>query len=307
MLNEEEFYKESLNTNLYYLRALRDFCINIQLSFYNDNEYKERAGLLANKSQDLGRQLVTYTNGVVPIKSLDYQVFYTKYTLETEKLTEKLFSLDLATDITENQLKLTPEENIKVDKSMIETMEEFNQKALDISNEFISLMNEIVDQLTTNNLFSYSYPTLCNFMIKTINLYIIELNRLKQKIKKDPILALDIEYEYNITSYQIVSFLRGLIDTNATKYIESLNEILNDIYPQLLDDYNNLPLSPENQEILITRSIEVIRTIRLLISNMLEDLLNANLYFIIEALAIDTFYRNINYFLYVLSNDTKEI
>ena len=98
--------------------------------------------------------------------------------------------------------------------------------------------------MTSNNLFSYSYPTLYNFMIITIELYIGELNRLKERTKKDPIIALDTEYGYNITAYEITSFLRGLIDPSADSYIEVLNNILNEIYPKLLEDYNSLPLSP---------------------------------------------------------------
>ena len=306
MLTEEEFYKQSIDTNLYYLRTLRDFCINIELSFYGDNPYKGRAALLARESQDLGREIVTLTNGKVPSKGLNYQIFYTEYTLPIERLTEKLFNLNLGTDITEMQLKLTPTDTFEVNDELITTLTSFNDRATSIANEFINLAREIRGEMTSNNLFSYSYPTMYNFMIITIELYIGELNRLKERIRKDPIIALDTEYGYNITAYEITSFLRGLIDPNATSYIEVLNNILNEIYPELLEDYNSLPLSPENQQNLTERSIAVIRRIRLLISNMLRDLLDAKLYFIIEPLAIDNFYRNINYFLYALDADMKE-
>ena len=306
MLTEEEFYKESIDANLYYLRTLRDFCINIELSFYGDNPYKGRAALLARESQDLGREIVTLTNGKVPSKGLNYQIFYTEYTLPIERLTEKLFNLNLGTDITEMQLKLTPTDTFEVNDELITILTSFNDRATSIANEFINLAREIRGEMTSNNLFSYSYPTMYNFMIITIELYIGELNRLKERIRKDPIIALDTEYGYNITAYEITSFLRGLIDPNATSYIEVLNNILNEIYPQLLEDYNSLPLSPENQQNLTERSIAVIRRIRLLISNMLRDLLDAKLYFIIEPLAIDNFYRNINYFLYALDADMKE-
>lgn len=306
MLTEEEFYKESIDANLYYLRTLRDFCINIELSFYGDNPYKGRAALLARESQDLGREIVTLTNGKVPSKGLNYQIFYTEYTLPIERLTEKLFNLNLSTDITEMQLKLTPTDTFEVNDELITTLTSFNDRATSIASEFINLAREIRDEMTSNNLFSYSYPTMYNFMIITIELYIGELNRLKERIRKDPIIALDTEYGYNITAYEITSFLRGLIDPNATSYIEVLNNILNEIYPELLEDYNSLPLSPENQQNLTERSIAVIRRIRLLISNMLRDLLDAKLYFIIEPLAIDNFYRNINYFLYALDADMKE-
>ena len=306
MLTEEEFYKESIDANLYYLRTMRDFCINIELSFYGNNPYKARAELLARRSQDLGREIVTKTNGKVPYKGLDYQIFYTEYTLPTEKLTEKLFNINLATDITESQLELTPTDTFEITDELIRTITSINDRALSIANDFITLAKEIRDEMTSNNLFSYSYPTMYNFMIITIELYIGELNRLKERIRKDPIIALDTEYGYNITAYEITSFLRGLIDPNATSYIEVLNNILNEIYPGLLEDYNSLPLSPENQQNLTERSIAVIRRIRLLISNMLRDLLDAKLYFIIEPLAIDNFYRNINYFLYALDADMKE-
>ena len=306
MLTEEEFYKESIDTNLYYLRTLRNFCINIELSFYGDNPYKSRAALLARRSQDLGREIVTLTNGKVPTKGIDYQIYYTEYTLPIERLTEKLFGINLATDITEMELKLIPTDTFDINDEIIKSMTSMNERAVDIANEFIMLAREIRGEMTSNNLFSYSYPTMYNFMIITIELYIGELNRLKEMIKKDPIIALDTEYGYNITAYEITSFLRGLIDPNATQYIEVLNNILNEIYPQLLEDYNSLPLSPENQQNLTERSIAVIRRIRLLITDMLKDLLAAKLYFIIEPLAIDNFYRNINYFLYALDANNKE-
>lgn len=307
MLTEEEFYKESIDANLYYLRTLRDFCINVELSFYGNTPYKARAESLARRSQDLGREIVTSTNGKVPSKGLSYQIFYTEYTLPIERLTEKLFTLNLGTNITEIQLRLTPTDTFEVNDNLITSMTSFNDRATSIANDFIELAKEIIKEMTSNNLFSYSYPTMYNFMIITIELYIGELNRLKERTKKDPIIALDTEYGYNITAYEITSFLRGLIDPSAESYIEVLNNILNEIYPKLLEDYNSLPLSPENQQNLTERSIAVIRRIRLLISNMLRDLLDAKLYFIIEPLAIDNFYRNINYFLYALDADMKEV
>ena len=307
MLTEEEFYKESIDANLYYLRTLRDFCINVELSFYGNTPYKARAESLARRSQDLGREIVTSTNGKVPSKVLSYQIFYTEYTLPIERLTEKLFTLNLGTNITEIQLRLTPTDTFEVNDNLITSMTSFNDRATSIANDFIELSKEITKEMTSNNLFSYSYPTMYNFMIITIELYIGELNRLKERTKKDPIIALDTEYGYNITAYEITSFLRGLIDPSADSYIEVLNNILNEIYPKLLEDYNSLPLSPENQQNLTERSITVIRRIRLLISNMLRDLLDAKLYFIIEPLAIDNFYRNINYFLYALDADMKEV
>lgn len=307
MLTDEELYKEMIDVNLYYLRTLRDFCINIGLSFYENNTYKENASSLVEKSQDLGREILMLTDGKVPSKGVNYKIFYTEYTLPIERLTEKLFNLDLGTDITKMELNLTPTNSFDVNDELISKMISINDRALALAKEFIDLAKKIESEMTSNNLFSYSYPTMYNFMIITIELYIGELNRLKERIKKDPIIALDTEYGYNITAYEITEFLRGLIDPRGESYIEVLNNILNEIYPKLLEDYNKLPLSPENQQDLSERSTTIIRRIRLLLSNMLKDLLDSKLYFIIEPLAIDNFYRNINYFLYTLDASLKEV
>lgn len=303
MLKEQDFLEQSLNSNLFYLRTLRDFCINIQLSFYGNSEYIGRASSLAKQSQDLGRELITYTNGIIPKDAKEYQLYYTDYTLATEKLTEELFNLNLATDITENISNLTIGTNQAPTLENIKKIEDFNKKALTIATEFVDLAEEIRKKLLNNELFSYSYPLLYDYMIRTINIYKAELVRLEEKIVKDPILVVDTEYDYNITIYEIISFLRGLINPNAARYILELNELLNEEYPKLLDNYNNLPLSPENQLMLSEESLRLLRKTRILIIDMLKDLLDANLYFIIEPLAIDNFYRNTNYFLYIIDQD----
>lgn len=303
MLKEQDFLEQSLNSNLFYLRTLRDFCINIQLSFYGNSEYIGRASSLAKQSQDLGRELITYTNGIIPKDAKEYQLYYTDYTLATEKLTEELFNLNLATDITENISNLTVGTNQAPTLENIKKIEDFNKKALTIATEFVDLAEEIRKKLLNNELFSYSYPLLYDYMIRTINIYKAELVRLEEKIVKDPILVVDTEYDYNITVYEIISFLRGLINPNAARYILELNELINEEYPKLLDNYNNLPLSPENQLMLSEESLRLLRKTRILIKDMLKDLLDANLYFIIEPLAIDNFYRNTNYFLYIIDQD----
>ena len=234
MLKEQDFLEQSLNSNLFYLRTLRDFCINIQLSFYGNSEYIGRASSLAKQSQDLGRELITYTNGIIPKDAKEYQLYYTDYTLATEKLTEELFNLNLATDITENISNLTVGTNQAPTLENIKKIEDFNKKALTIATEFVDLAEEIRKKLLNNELFSYSYPLLYDYMIRTINIYKAELVRLEEKIVKDPILVVDTEYDYNITVYEIISFLRGLINPNAARYILELNELLNEEYPKLL-------------------------------------------------------------------------
>lgn len=306
MLNNEMFVEQFLNTNLFYLRTLRDFAINIALSFYeNNNEYITRASNIARRIEEIGREIITSTNGIIPTNSKEYQIFYTQYTLEIEKLTERLFNINLATDITENELNLTTGTIENITDENINNLIEINNQILQITEEFIELANEIMEKQNNNELFSYSYPLLYDYMIRTTNIYQEELTRLNEKLQKDPILAINSEYEYNLVIYEILSFLRGLINPSEQNYIEQLDILLNDNYKELIELYNSTPLTPTNQKELTRKSIELIRSVRILLQNMLKDILDKKLNFIIEPLAIDNFYRTINYFLYNLNITTN--
>ena len=98
MLNEKEFYIESLRDHLYYLRTIRNFCITMELSFYKNNlKYIEMCEDFANKCDELGREAISYTGGLVSREALDNNIYVSEFSLPCERLTEKLFGIDINT------------------------------------------------------------------------------------------------------------------------------------------------------------------------------------------------------------------
>ncbi len=305
MLDDKKFVQESLNTNLFYLRAVREYCLNIQLSFYvNNNNYSQRAETIALRCEDLGRLLVEYTQGVVPPEAIKYQTYVTDYTLEAEELTEKLFNVKIATDITREELQFEAGTPQNPSPTLVKEIESVNQQAIEICDDFIALAEEIRQKLLTNELFSYTYPALYVFMINTTDLYQQNLKRLNNRTTSEPIYATSGEYLYNLSMYNIVQFLRGLIDPAATNHVEQLDSLLARFAP-LLQDYQSLPLTPENQKQLTSQSIPLVAELRKLLQTMLMEILSAKLYFIVEATMIDNFYTDVNYFAYILDETAK--
>ena len=82
-------------------------------------------------------------------------------------------------------------------------------------------------------------------------------------------------------------------------YITQIESLLEKYIP-LLEDYRKLPLTPINQKNLTNRSVTLTKELKDLLAKMITDLLNAKLYFIIEAVTLDNFYTDINYFYYTL-------
>ncbi len=88
MLNEREFFIQSLRDHLYYLRTIREFCITIELSFYkNNNDYIQICKDFANKCDELGREAISYTGGLISQNALENKIYVTEFSLPCEKLT----------------------------------------------------------------------------------------------------------------------------------------------------------------------------------------------------------------------------
>ncbi len=300
MLNNLSFVEQSLNSNLFFLRTIREYCTNIELSFYENNEeYSDRAQSLRNRCEELGRKIVESTNGVVPPALLEYQLFLTEFTLETEILTEKLFAIDLATEITEQELNFKPGTKQEPSEELVEILQQFNQEASSIVNDFTAFAIEIRDKLKSNVLFSYSYISFYDYMIIIADIYKKGLARLNEQLQVDPTYTISNRLQFSVSMYEILLFTRGFIDPSAREYRKDLDALIEEYNP-LLEDYNTIALTPENQLQLTIRNIEIVTKMKDLFSKMLQDLLEAKVYFIVDAVTINNFYASINYFYYTL-------
>ncbi len=119
MLTENEFYIQSLRDHLYYLRAIRQFCITIELSFYKNNlSYIEKAKTFAQNCEKLILEAISYTNGVVSKSAIDNEIYVTRYTLACEELTRKLFGIEINTTLTNKELSFQEGLTAKINKGI---------------------------------------------------------------------------------------------------------------------------------------------------------------------------------------------
>ena len=307
MLDDITFVSDSINVNLFFLRTIREFCLTIQLSTeISSKDYSTRAGEIANKCEQVGRELIKYSNGNVSEEALQYQIFVTEYTLPIELLTEKLFNIKLATDITEEELNLTPEVPINPSQEFVNNIMIVNNESLAICNEFRNLCIEIYVNLRKNEVFSYTYPSLLLFMIRETDIYIMQLERLISKSVVDPIYATDIGFLYSTVMQAIAGFLDGLIDP----YHQAEMQIFSKFtvrFEEQADLYKNVPLSPSNQRDLIENTISIVSEFKEFMSQIIQKVLDNKINFIIEPLFLDNMYTEINYFIYLLQMNLSQI
>lgn len=304
MLSDLDFVKQSLINNLYYLRTMNQFCIDIYLSFLENNQrYRDIALDFAKRIEDLGRRLIKYVDGYLA-DVLDEGIFVTEYTLPLERLTEELFDVDIATDLTEFELQFTPGTNQVVTTDVVNDLVKINSEAMVLATNFIDFCKEIYTNQRQNNLFSYNYPALYRYMIEEIKLYETTLGRLNKKNKVDPTYVIDYQYWFTTSMKDAATFIRGYVDPEKSDVFTRANAFVNE-FDYLIDEYKNIVLSPQSQDALIDKTARAVDRFRLFLSDVIKEVLNGNLTFIVVPIFLDNMYTSANYFRYILRVDSQ--
>lgn len=306
MLSDSKFIENSLISNLYYLRTLREFCARVQLSLPSTyKEYIDTAGKLAKQCEKLGSRIMKYANGNIPSVALNSDIFVTPYTLRLEELTNKLFAYDINTDITKQELALEPGIP-KSNPEIIQALEEINQEALNIANEFINFSSELSNNVSNQNAFCFYYNSLNTNTVYEMNVYISILERLINKDNLDPLYVIDYEYGFNKLMAGIATYIRGECDPIYVNVVNQANNFVNE-YNNLVLEYENIILSPENQKNMTDNSIELSKRFKLFVEDCLNKLLKKELYFSSPPITKDNALTDINFFIYNLEENIKEL
>lgn len=300
MLNDNLYGQQSLINNLFYLRTIREFCVNIELSFYENNkDYIEVANMLKERCEQLGALTINLSNNKIPTNLFDSGSFVSKYTLETELLTEKLFNINLNTDLTIKEEDLnTTNETVTFTDSELNEISKLNNDCISLAQYFIDFCNDIIDKLRNNLLFSYSYPLFYSYMIDEVSLYMNDLIRLENKTSADPTFIISYEYWYSNSMMQACKFIAGLSDPAQESIIINANNY-GKIFSKQMDLYKDVS-NPDAEKLLNDETIEHMNNFISFLSKLIERILNKELYFIVEPLFFDNLLTEANYFLYLL-------
>ncbi len=290
-MNNEELLSSSLVVGLSYLMTLREFCLNINFAFLDNNQsYKNSALNFYERFTDLTKELLKHADGNLSAEFLNSGILFNQYTVPLAELTEKLFSTNISLDIVQKMQELTPGEPENVSDDIINQIETINKVSLIISLNFLDFLKDIFEKETSNQLFSYSYPFVIRKMIEDVQLYILVLERLIRRLKTDPTFALDYEFQSLNLLKGFAMFLRSFVDPSRNDIIIKAQSFVIEI-ENLLEDYKNLSLSPDNQRILTQKGKRIEERFAKFLEYIINELLIAEVYLIVEPIFLDNMYR----------------
>lgn len=305
MINDVEFIRGSINNGLYYLRSIREYCATIQLSFFGVNEeYIKTAEMFALKCEELGKPLIEYANGNVSQESLDTDIFVTPYTLPLEKLTEKLFGININTELTEQELKLKSGVIVPT-QELISNLEKINAQATVLVTNFIEFCREIFAGQEKREIFLYLWPCLILLIMEDCKTYKNILERLKTRSSADPTFVATYEYNFNKFLRDIALFLRNFACPSNEDIFIKLQSFVSE-FNYLLEEYKALPMSPSNQEKLTAKSKDLVQRFSSYVEELIKMVLDEKIYFTVAPIALDNMYTSVNFFKYILFRSESE-
>lgn len=302
MLSDSLFIQQSLINNVFYLRTIREFCLNIQLSFYQNNQtYIEIAEGFGKRYNELRKKVIKLANNKLPEAIIESESFVTKYTLDAEKLTEKLFEVNLDTDLTEQEKMIIPasEEEITPTKEELDMVSALNKDAIELTKNFIEFCIDLVKDMKNNTIFSSSYPLIYSYMIEEASLYANDLTRIQERTNADPTFVVNYEYWFSNSMKDASEFIMGLSDPEQTSIIINANNYRK-IFTEQMKHYQEASISPETQKLLNEESIESVQNFISFLSKIIDGILKNELYFIVEPIFFDNLLTEAYYFLYLL-------
>lgn len=306
MITDREFYIQSLRDHLYYLRTIRGFCITIELSFYKNNEeYISIAEDFSRKSEELSKEAISYTGGLISNEALKNNIYVSEYTLPCEELTEKLFGIFIDTTITKEELNFREGINQNINSELINNIKILNNKALTFAKNFKMFCNDIKEKLDSNKLFSFSYIDFFSYLFDEVDTYTEDLERIIAMESYSPIYATGFAYNFANTLLKTAKFIRDWIDPSnsdvfdlASYYVNAFNEII--------DKYLKSDISPDSQEELSKTMKNLLIDYQDFIKNLLERLVNFEIYFITPPVSIDNIYTSVNFYKFIMDLESEE-
>ena len=296
-----EYVRQSLELHLFFARIMKEHSFFLQLGFTpRDINFTQRANEFRMEFDELLRDVVLLSDGVVSKEALKSGEVITPFTLDAEKLSDFYTGVDIPTDITRAEAKLEGGHKNKIDRSLVDKVSRINNRAIKLLPELIMFKARILDNMLQCKMFTVNYPLLIDHIMREARLYLDMVRTLQRQgsinIRRD---ALNQEAFWNRIMAEHSKFIRGLLDPTEEVLFNVANDFgkeFDKLTEEALEaiDYN-IPFEKVTKE-----SLKATKAIRDFKAQATEGLLDCNIRSIIIPLLGDHTLREANHYLRLL-------
>lgn len=300
MLSVNDYIKQSLALNLFFLRIMKEHSFFLEIGFTGkDHNLTNQADSFRKAFDSLLAATIELSNGVVSPEVIQSGEIVTPYTLNAEMASSYFTGVRIQTDLTHAEAALTGS-NTPANSTLEQKIYHLNSNAMNLVSSLIQFKTTILSSVLACSLFTMNYPLLIDHILREAKLYFVLLQRLQNKedlnIEKE---AYEQETFWNQIMAEHSKFIRGLLDPTENDLFIASNNFGNE-FDQLTNEAKQamdrtLPLKMVTEE-----SLEATKRIRDFNTAGTQGLLGCKIKSIIIPLLGDHVLRESNHFLRLL-------
>lgn len=225
MLSNEEFIRQSLELNLFFIRILKEHAFFLEAAFSpKEQSLAQQANTLKCEFTTLLAETIMLADGVISPEVLSSGELVTKFTFDAERATEFYSGIQLDTELTRMELSLDKNLTPLISSLLVDQVSALNQKAITATTVLADYKSKLLQDILSCKIFTFNYPLLIDHILREARFYLKLLYQLQNRqvvnILED---IIDQEKFWDRIMAEHAKFIRGLLDPTEVALFDTAN------------------------------------------------------------------------------------
>lgn len=294
MLSLSEYITNSLDTNLFFLRIMKEHSFFLEIAFPSKEEKCiEKVKYFRECYESLLSEAADMAPGRVSRRALKSEQFVTCHTVDAEEISSCFTCIPFNISITRKELSLQSDDRRRPISE--QALTNLNKRAYKLTLELIEFKETILMKVLDCKMFIATYPLLIEHITKEARLYAKRLEKLLRGQHYRDLLGQEIFWNERMEEH--MEFVAGLLDPTEEDLIDGARDLA-----ELFDDLNKKAcnVSRHNIEAFTKENIEATKKVKDFKNTAACLSLDCKLRSMIMPLLTDHILREANHYLYIL-------
>ncbi|HEY8909029.1 MAG TPA: DUF2935 domain-containing protein [Desulfosporosinus sp.] len=308
MLSNEEFIRQSLELNLFFMRIMKEHAFFIEAAFSpKEQSLAQQANTLKCEFTTLLAEAIMFADGVISPEVLSSGELVTKFTFDAEHATEFYSGIQLDSELTRMELCLDQNLNSGIGSLLVDQISALNQKAITATTVFADYKSKLLQDILCCKIFTFNYPLLIDHILREAHFYLKLLYQLQNRQLVN-ILDDIIEQEkfWDRIMAEHAKFIRGLLDPTEDALFDTANR-----YGKVFDELTKQALTMTDQTTILpqlsSKTSKATASLRDFKTAATEGLLHCKIKALAVPLLGDHVLREANHYLRLLNSFNERL
>jgi len=308
VLSDKEYIRHSIETNLFFLRIVKEHLIFAAASLPpRDREVGNKLVAMKHSFEELLSQAIELADMNVSYMVLASDELVTDFTLAAEIKTQFLTGIPINTELTRRELELRAENINGNDDELLSEIASLNRKAISMTKAAIAFKTRLLNNVLECKAFSYSYPAMLEHVIEEGRYYIMLLEKLEKRDAIDSVKEIiEEEINWNHIMEEHSKFIRGYLDPEEVKLFNKANAFAKE-FDKLMENTEQAADHPELLPTVTRESLKEVEALRNFKVQGTAGILKCKIKSIIPPLLSDHVTREANHYLRLLRTFEKMV